>query len=206
MSAGSGWVGVDLLSAADGKLSVGSATEHRVRKPGLLLLLCLLTVFPCGQMTSTERILAYSRLAPEASLTTLPPHTPPPSDWPQRGAVEFKHLSLSYTPDGQLHSCVVACVGCSFHVVCCRPPCAEGCELFYSTARKSWRVWSNGKRQEHAHEVCLHCVLPLTVCVCVCSSMFRLVEFQGDVIIGPCLLAVCVDCVLMLCCRRRCVH
>src|SRR4051812_19822081 len=53
-----------------------------------------------NQMTSTERIIAYSKLTPEASLETLPPHSPPTDDWPQRGAIAFRNLSLSYAPGG----------------------------------------------------------------------------------------------------------
>lgn len=46
-----------------------------------------------NQMTSTERVLEYTKLEPEPSLET-PPSTNLPQPWPTAGRVEFKNVSL----------------------------------------------------------------------------------------------------------------
>ncbi|CAG2110835.1 unnamed protein product, partial [Medioppia subpectinata] len=48
-----------------------------------------------SQMTSVERIIEYSRLPQEAALTAHDSHKPPP-DWPQKGQIELKDMSLCY--------------------------------------------------------------------------------------------------------------
>ncbi|CAG2101653.1 unnamed protein product [Medioppia subpectinata] len=48
-----------------------------------------------SQMTSVERIIEYSKLPQEAALTAHDSHKPPP-DWPQKGEIEFKDMSLCY--------------------------------------------------------------------------------------------------------------
>ena len=50
-------------------------------------------------MISTERIMAYSRLEPEASLETLPPDQKPPEDWPSRGELKFEDVAFRYSPE-----------------------------------------------------------------------------------------------------------
>ncbi|CAB3245308.1 unnamed protein product [Arctia plantaginis] len=52
-----------------------------------------------NQMTSVERILEYTKLPHEPALYS-DPNKKPPSDWPKEGAIEFKDLTLRYTPDG----------------------------------------------------------------------------------------------------------
>ncbi|XP_026465652.1 probable multidrug resistance-associated protein lethal(2)03659 [Ctenocephalides felis] len=51
-----------------------------------------------NQMTSTERVLEYTKLEPEPSLET-PPSTNLPQPWPTAGRVEFKNVSLRYNPE-----------------------------------------------------------------------------------------------------------
>ncbi|CAG2110844.1 unnamed protein product, partial [Medioppia subpectinata] len=48
-----------------------------------------------SQMTSVERIIEYSRLPQEAALTAQDSHKPPPN-WPQKGEIELKDMSLCY--------------------------------------------------------------------------------------------------------------
>ncbi|XP_033098314.1 multidrug resistance-associated protein 4-like isoform X2 [Anneissia japonica] len=69
------------------------------------LLLCqifqyvfFLTNYVENLMTSVERVLEYTKLKPEAPLRILA--TKPPSSWPGDGGVSFKHVSLSYSPNG----------------------------------------------------------------------------------------------------------
>ena len=46
-----------------------------------------------GQLTSVERILQYTDLPKEAPLTSS---NPPPSDWPRRGRIILKNMSMRY--------------------------------------------------------------------------------------------------------------
>lgn len=48
-----------------------------------------------SQMTSVERVLEYSKLKPEASLTSLPEKSPPPN-WPQKGEITLNNVELFY--------------------------------------------------------------------------------------------------------------
>lgn len=48
-----------------------------------------------NQMTSTERVLEYTKLQPEPSLET-PSSTKLPHGWPKTGRLEFKNVSLRY--------------------------------------------------------------------------------------------------------------
>lgn len=48
-----------------------------------------------NQMTSVERIVEYTQVIPEA----IDIGTQPPSDWPQHAKIEFRHVSLKYSPD-----------------------------------------------------------------------------------------------------------
>eukprot|EP00058_Branchiostoma_floridae_P007841 XP_002593329.1 hypothetical protein BRAFLDRAFT_119583 [Branchiostoma floridae] len=48
-------------------------------------------------MTSAERVLTYTKLEPEAPLTTS---TKPPRDWPQHGGIKLEDASFSYSEDG----------------------------------------------------------------------------------------------------------
>ena len=52
-------------------------------------------------MVSTERVLAYSRLEPEASLESTPLSKPPP-DWPKHGHIEMNDVCYRHSSDGQL--------------------------------------------------------------------------------------------------------
>ena len=53
-------------------------------------------------MVSTERVLAYSRLEPEASLETHPDSAKPPPDWPNKGHIELSDLMYCHSPEGPL--------------------------------------------------------------------------------------------------------
>jgi len=50
-----------------------------------------------NQLTSAERVIEYTKLEQEAA-----PHcpSPPPSDWPQHGYIQFKSVTLSYSKQG----------------------------------------------------------------------------------------------------------
>ena len=50
-------------------------------------------------MISVERVMAYSKLESEASLETRPPHKPPPSDWPNKGAMSLTDVAFRYSSD-----------------------------------------------------------------------------------------------------------
>ncbi|XP_023231345.1 multidrug resistance-associated protein 4-like isoform X1 [Centruroides sculpturatus] len=50
------------------------------------------------QMNSVKRILNYSKLKSEASYESLPDKRPP-SDWPQKGKIDFDDVSLQYSKD-----------------------------------------------------------------------------------------------------------
>ncbi|XP_064076906.1 probable multidrug resistance-associated protein lethal(2)03659 [Vanessa tameamea] len=52
-----------------------------------------------NQMTSVERVLEYTKLPIESSLSTSPDEKPPVG-WPSEGGIHFNNLSLKYTPDG----------------------------------------------------------------------------------------------------------
>ncbi|KAL0112749.1 hypothetical protein PUN28_012191 [Cardiocondyla obscurior] len=52
-----------------------------------------------SQLTSIERILEYTRLEEEPMIDSKP-ETKPPDDWPMKGLVEFKNVSLKYNPRG----------------------------------------------------------------------------------------------------------
>ncbi|KAI8129034.1 putative multidrug resistance-associated protein lethal(2)03659 [Lucilia cuprina] len=48
------------------------------------------------QMTSVERVLQYTDLEQESTVTKLPP-----SNWPTHGLVEFRHMYCRYDPNGE---------------------------------------------------------------------------------------------------------
>ena len=50
-------------------------------------------------MVSAERVMAYSKLDPEAPLETQPPHKPPPADWPDKGTVTLTDVAFRYSSD-----------------------------------------------------------------------------------------------------------
>ena len=43
--------------------------------------------------------MAYSKLDPEASLETLPPHSPPPPNWPDKGSLSLEDVAFRYSDD-----------------------------------------------------------------------------------------------------------
>ncbi|CAG2108667.1 unnamed protein product, partial [Medioppia subpectinata] len=79
------------LGASDAGLALSSAlmlsgmTEWGVRKSAEME----------SQMTSVERIIEYSKLPQEAALTAHESRKPP-ADWPQKGRIEFRDVSLYY--------------------------------------------------------------------------------------------------------------
>ena len=50
-------------------------------------------------MTSTERVIEYSQLKPEAPLEK---EKEPDTDWPKHGIITFEDVSVSYSDDGPL--------------------------------------------------------------------------------------------------------
>ena len=50
-------------------------------------------------MVSSERVMEYGRLKPEASLETTHPNEQPPEDWPQEGAITFQNTSFQYSTE-----------------------------------------------------------------------------------------------------------
>ena len=54
------------------------------------------------QMVSTERVLTYTRLKPEASLETKPNSHKPPPDWPNKGRIELSGLTYKHSPQDPL--------------------------------------------------------------------------------------------------------
>uniref|UniRef100_T1IW00 Uncharacterized protein n=1 Tax=Strigamia maritima TaxID=126957 RepID=T1IW00_STRMM len=48
-----------------------------------------------SQMISVERLIEYTKLEPEAALESSA-NKKPPSDWPNRGEITFKHVSVQY--------------------------------------------------------------------------------------------------------------
>ena len=50
-----------------------------------------------SQMTSVERVMAYSELPPEPGYNR---HVKPPEDWPSRGVVNLHNVSMTYMDDG----------------------------------------------------------------------------------------------------------
>ncbi|CAG2110955.1 unnamed protein product, partial [Medioppia subpectinata] len=79
------------LGAGDAGLALSSAlmltgmTEWGIRKSAEME----------SDMTSVERIIEYSKLPQEAALTAHESRKPP-ADWPQRGRIEFRDVSLYY--------------------------------------------------------------------------------------------------------------
>ncbi|CAG2112394.1 unnamed protein product, partial [Medioppia subpectinata] len=51
-----------------------------------------------SQMTSVERVDEYSHIAPEPNLKTGPEVRSPPKGWPREGVIEFRDVSLRYSP------------------------------------------------------------------------------------------------------------
>ena len=52
------------------------------------------------QMVSAERVMAYGRLEPEASLETHPDSNRPTSDWPNKGHIELSKVTYRHSPEG----------------------------------------------------------------------------------------------------------
>ena len=50
-------------------------------------------------MVSTERVMRYTKIEPEAALET-DTHHQPPQDWPSSGQLTFDHVSFSYRNNG----------------------------------------------------------------------------------------------------------
>ncbi|GFT55310.1 hypothetical protein NPIL_228742 [Nephila pilipes] len=51
-----------------------------------------------SQMTSVERVIEYSNLAPEAALDSEKDKKPP-KDWPKKGYIVYQNVNLRYAPD-----------------------------------------------------------------------------------------------------------
>jgi len=50
-------------------------------------------------MISSERVVQYSQLDPEASFETLPPNQKPPEDWPSEGEIRMEDVVFRYSPE-----------------------------------------------------------------------------------------------------------
>ena len=53
-------------------------------------------------MISAERVIAYGKLEPEASLETVPPTQKPPKDWPFDGQIELADVSYRHSTEAPL--------------------------------------------------------------------------------------------------------
>ena len=51
-------------------------------------------------MVSAERVMAYCKLKPEASLDTEPESAAPDPDWPSKGEIELNDVSYQHSPKG----------------------------------------------------------------------------------------------------------
>ncbi|GFT92903.1 hypothetical protein TNCV_740601 [Trichonephila clavipes] len=51
-----------------------------------------------SQMTSVERVIEYSNLAPEAALDSEKDKKPPKA-WPKKGYIIYQNVNLRYAPD-----------------------------------------------------------------------------------------------------------
>ena len=51
-------------------------------------------------MVSAERVMAYGKLEPEASLETNPDSSKPPPDWPYKGLIELSDVTYRHSPEG----------------------------------------------------------------------------------------------------------
>ena len=96
------------------------------------------------QMVSAVRIMDYSRLEPEASLETLPPHQKPPPSWPNEGGLELYEVSFRYSRDLPL-----VLKSLSFSVNPSEKVCLSGiigslmtipyCSVLFIRAKRSWK-------------------------------------------------------------------
>ena len=50
-------------------------------------------------MVSVERVIAYSKLEPEAPLETLPSGEKLPEEWPQHGGIRVQQMNFRYAKD-----------------------------------------------------------------------------------------------------------
>ena len=50
-------------------------------------------------MISTERIMGYGRLEPEAELETFPPNEKPPPSWPDKGMITMEDVAFQYSSE-----------------------------------------------------------------------------------------------------------
>lgn len=55
--------------------------------------------WPLLQMVSAERVIEYSKLRPEAPLTTPTGKEQPPQSWPHNGAIHLHQMKLRYAED-----------------------------------------------------------------------------------------------------------
>lgn len=53
-----------------------------------------------NNMTAVERVIEYNSVDPEPDMESMPSKKPP-SDWPEKGEIKFKNVSMSYFPDKQ---------------------------------------------------------------------------------------------------------
>lgn len=80
--------------------NVGLVIAHTLILTGMLQFGVRQSAEVSSNMTSVERVLQYTRLDEEGPWEALPAYKPP-SDWPERGQVTFRHAYLRYLPDGQ---------------------------------------------------------------------------------------------------------
>lgn len=56
-------------------------------------------IYSLLQMVSVERVIAYSKLEPEAPLETLPSGEKLPEEWPQHGGIRVQQMNFRYAKD-----------------------------------------------------------------------------------------------------------
>ncbi|XP_035659576.1 multidrug resistance-associated protein 4-like isoform X1 [Branchiostoma floridae] len=87
---------VPASQALDGGL-VGLSVTYAIMVTGFFQWVVRQSAEVENLMTSAERVVTYTKLEPEAPLTT---GTKPPRDWPQCGGIELEAASFSYSEDG----------------------------------------------------------------------------------------------------------
>ncbi|KAF8767898.1 Multidrug resistance-associated protein 4 like [Argiope bruennichi] len=77
---------------------VGNVLNRCSRDLGLIDDVIPPTASDCLEMTSVERVIEYSNLPPEAALDS-DKDKKPPKEWPSKGYIIYKNVSLKYSPE-----------------------------------------------------------------------------------------------------------
>lgn len=76
-------------------------------------------------MVSVERLMAYGKLPPEASLETIPASNKPDKDWPREGSIKMDDLKFRYSPEDPLVLKGITCEIASSEKVWYRRSCVH---------------------------------------------------------------------------------